>query len=179
MSLIDRAKKGDLDALSELIEQYELILYKTAKAILNNEDDVSDAIQEALISIYKHLGNLQQEKYFKTWATRILINKCYDIIYKNDLNKRKTEKIQEKYMVKEESIDNNIVEKTELQRALNILEEDLRLVTIMYYYDDFSIKEISKILDVPVGTVKSRLSRAREKLLTELRQEEVNETNEK
>ena len=83
MELVEKAKNGDNEAFNELIENNKLKMYKTAKAILNNEDDVCDAIQETLISAYKNLNKLKENKFFSTWIIRILINKCYDIIAKN------------------------------------------------------------------------------------------------
>ena len=62
------------------------------------------------------------------------------------------------------NFDNNVILQTDLQTTLELLEEDLKIVTVLYYYNDLSTKEISEILKIPVGTVKSRLSRAREKL---------------
>ena len=67
----------------------------------------------------------------------------------------------------------NIEEKIDVDRALKLLDDDLRVVTVLYYYDDISIKDISAILEIPAGTVKSKLSRAREKLYEILKQEEV------
>lgn len=63
----------------------------------------------------------------------------------------------------------------DLEKALNMIEEDLRIVTVLYYYDDIPIKEIAKILNIPAGTVKSKLARAREQLYQLLKQEEVKE----
>lgn len=172
MSIINEAKKGNSEAFAALIEQYKIQMYKTAKAILKNEDDVCDAIQEALISSYKNIQNLKQEKYFKTWLIRITINKCYDIIEKNSSNSNKVEKV---IIYEEATTNSNIVDKMDLERALNSIDNDLRTVTVLYYYDDISVKDISDILGIPAGTVKSKLSRAREKLYDILKQEEVNE----
>ena len=83
MSIITQIKNGDEEAFAELIEQYKLPIYKTAKAILKNEDDVCDAIQDTALSIYKNIVNLKSEKYFKTWVIKITINKCYDILAKH------------------------------------------------------------------------------------------------
>ena len=104
MSIIEEAKKGDNKSFELLIEKYKLNIYKTAKAILRNEDDVCDVIQETLTSIYINLKSLNDDNYFKTWAIRITINKCYDLIRKNEINNKKndimTQKINvEKYMV--------------------------------------------------------------------------------
>ena len=173
MSIINEAKKGNSEAFVTLIEQHKTQMYKTAKAILKNEDDVCDAIQEALISCYKNIQGLKNEKYFKTWLIRITINKCYDIIEKNSSNNSKIEK--KICYLEEEKTSNNIVSKIDLEIALNALENDLRIVTVLYYYDDISVKDISDILGIPTGTVKSKLSRAREKLYELLKQEEVSE----
>ena len=173
MSTISKAKNGDEEAFSELINQYKLEIYKTSKAILKNEDDVCDAIQETLISVYKNISSLKNEKYFKTWLIRITINKCYDIIGKNSSNKKKIILLE-----KETYNDDNLDLKTELERALNLIDNDLKLVTVLFYYDDISVKDIAGILGIPVGTVKSKLSRAREQLYNILKQEEVNTKDE-
>ncbi len=163
MSLINKAKKGNLDALSELIEQNELMLYKIAKTILYNEEDIKDAIQETLLNIYKGIKNLEKDKYFKTWITRILMNNCYTIIKKNTIKDEKQQKAEKEFNV-ESNNEEKLLEKIQMQKALEILDDDLKLITIMHYYSDLSVKEISKTLDIPTGTVKSRLSRARTKL---------------
>lgn len=173
MSIIAQIKKGDEEAFAELIEQYKLPIYKTAKAILKDEDDTCDAIQDTALSIYKNIRNLKNEKYFKTWVIRITINKCYDIITKHRLDDEKISKIQLNNEDIHNSFDNNLILKTDLEKALNLLEEDLRIVTVLYYYNDFSISEISEILNIPKGTVKSRVFRARERLYQILNKEEV------
>ncbi len=173
MSIITQIKNGDEEAFAMLIEQYKLQIYKTAKAILKDEDDVCDAIQDTALSIYKNISNLKNEKYFKTWVIRITINKCYDIIAKSKLNDEKVLKVQSNISETNISFDNNVIEKTDLERTLDLLEEDLKKVTLLYYYNDLSIKEISEILNIPKGTVKSRVFRAREKLYGILSKEEV------
>ena len=171
MSVLSRAKNGDEEAFLLLIEEYKLPMYKTAKAILGNEDDVCDAIQEALISIYKNLNSLKNDKYLKTWIIRITINKCYDLIEKNNINNKKITKMQNSIL--EKNIEEETEIKTDLEKALSIIDNDLKLVTVLYYYDDISVKGIADILGIPTGTVKSKLSRAREKLYNALMQEEV------
>lgn len=173
MSIITRIKNGDEQAFAELIEQYKLPIYKTAKSILKDEDDVCDAIQDTALSIYKNIPNLKNEEYFKTWVIRITINKCYDILKKHKLNNEKMLKAQEDVSELHTNFDNNVILQTDLQRTLELLEEDLKIVTVLYYYNDLSISEISDILNIPKGTVKSRVFRAREKLYEILSKEEV------
>lgn len=168
IELVEKAKHGDSQAFCLLIDENRLKMYKTAKAILNNEDDVCDAIQEALVSAYTNINKLNESKYFSTWIIRILINKCYDIIAKNkkvgnvvDIDEAQEVKSYDSY--ESDSIVNKV---------LNEIDEDLKEITILYYYDGFSIKEISEMVKIPEGTVKSRLSRAREKLYELIKREE-------
>ena len=160
MEDLELAKQGDYEALERIINQIKYKLYKTGMAILKNDDDVCDALQETLISIYKNIGKLEKQEYFSTWAIRILINKCNDIMRKNkkikDINdKMKIDTINYYDIYEKESI---------LENVLNNIDENLRLITVLYYYDDLSISKISDTLNIPEGTVKSRLSRARNKI---------------
>ncbi len=179
MSIIAQIKKGDQEAFAKLIEEYKLPIYKTARAILKDEDDVCDAIQDTALSIYKNIKNLKNEKYFKTWVIKITINKCYDIITKNRLNNEKIEKVKFYDEEVHNSFDRDIVIKTDLETALSGLEEELRITTVLYYYNDLSVAEISNILEIPKGTVKSRVYRAREKLYEILSKEEVDSNEQK
>ena len=154
------AQKGDKEAYSRLIETVKLKLYKTAMAILKNDDDTCDAIQETLISAYLNLNKLQSNEFFTTWIVRILINKCYDIIRKN----KKIINVADKISKEVDTFYEMYSEQSELELILKWMEEDLRTITVLYYYDDLSVKDIAIILDIPEGTVKSRLSRAREKI---------------
>lgn len=160
MDKVELAKKGDAAAFTELIEENKIKMYKTAKAILKNEDDVCDAIQEALMSAYKNISKLNNNAFFSTWLIRILINKCYDICNKN--KNRAVVDIDETN--DEELRVYDTYDEGDTRAILDNLDEDIRSVTVMYYYDDLSVKEISQIMNIPEGTVKSRLSRARAKL---------------
>ena len=173
MSILDKVKKGDENAFAELIDKYKLPIYKTAKAILKDEDDVCDAVQDTALSIYKNIKNLKNEKYLKTWIIRITINKCYDIITKRKLNEEKISKTKVNLNEVHSDFDKTVIQKTDLENALNLLEEDLKIITVLYYYDDLSVSEISDILNIPKGTVKSRVFRARERLYEILNKEEV------
>ena len=75
MNLVEEAKLGNNEAFEQLIEENKLKMYKVAKSILKNEDDVCDAIQNALMSAYTNLNKLQNNQFFSTWLIRILINK--------------------------------------------------------------------------------------------------------
>lgn len=155
---IKAAKKGDNSAFEALINENRLSLYRVAKGILKNEEDVADAIQETIINSYCGIKNLIKNEYFKTWLIKILINECNKIRYSKS-RVVPMEEVRNEYDVYEDSYSDN-----EVLRTVNLLTEDMRVVILLYYYEDFSIKTISKILSIAEGTVKSRLSRAREKL---------------
>lgn len=142
------------------INENRLSFYKTAKAILKNEEDVEDALQDALEMDYKNIEKLNEERYFKTWMTRIIINKCYDILRK----KSKVIPFESEFVenVEEKS---NFSEKVEMQMILDKLDKDFKEIVILYYYNNFKQDEIARILDIPKGTVKSRLHRAKSEIL--------------
>lgn len=168
IELIELAKTGNQEAFSKLIEEMKLKLYKTGIAILKNDDDTCDAIQETLINAYKSINTLKNNQYFSTWIIRILINKCYDIIRKN----KKIVYLDEKMQLEQDMYYEIYSQESELEVVLNKIDKDLRMVTVLYYYDDLSVSQISEMLNIPEGTVKSRLSRARSKIYTILKEEE-------
>lgn len=157
------------ETFESLINSMRVKLYKTAMAILKNDDDACDAIQETLMSAYKNFNSLNNKDYFSTWITRILINKCYDIIKQN----KKISSINQ-MMEKDENASYYDVYKEEslVENVLSKIDPDLKVVTVLYYYDEFSVNEIAEMLNIPEGTVKSRLSRSRDKLYDILKKEE-------
>lgn len=159
--LIEKAKKGDKEAFICLVKLYEQNLYKIAKAKLYNEDDICDAMQETMISAYKGIKKLKNKIYFKTWLIKILINKCNDILTNNIIYK---DKLQRCNITEDKSPFEKIENELDFQSILNILNEYDRIIVVLYYSNDFNLTEISKILDLNVNTVKTRLFRARNKI---------------
>lgn len=152
---IKRAKKGDIDAFINLMEMNKSSMYKTAKAILNNDEDVADAIQETILSCYKNISKLKNTKYFKTWMTRILINKCSDIIKANKNLIYSEHEDQEFY-------SQDIVQSLAFRESFESLKSDYKIIMTMHYEQGFNLKEISEILSLNESTVRTRMSRARE-----------------
>ena len=168
MSDLERAINGDEEAFSRIIIQNKEAMYKTAIVILRNEDDAYDALQDALIKMYRNIQKLENLEAFKSWSRRIIVNSCYDIINKNkkiiDINTKLTN-------IYEETREDAYECEDETVKILDRLEPDLRLTATLYYYNELTVKEISGIINIPEGTVKSRLSRAREKLYEILKTE--------
>ncbi|SDI47278.1 RNA polymerase sigma-70 factor, ECF subfamily [Pseudobutyrivibrio sp. 49] len=153
--LIVRAKRRDKDAFTELINRHMQDMYKVALAILMNDEDVADAIQETILNCWEKIDTLRFNKYFKTWLTKILMNNCYDII-RNGQNQAEIHEWDEPTY----EDDCNL----ELKEALSKLEEKYRVIIVLFYWQGYSIDEISKVLELPANTVKTRLKRGRERL---------------
>ena len=137
------------------ISAAETSLYRVAKSILKNDEDCADAIQNAVLKAFDKIGTLKNEKYFRTWLTRILINECYQI-----MRAKKEQVPYEEYMKKEE----DSLGDSEVFRALMELDEMYRVPFTLHYIEGYSTKEIAKILDISISNVKARLFRARIKL---------------
>ena len=162
---VKRAVKGDKDAFYKLIMENKASMYRVSKAILQKEEDVEDAISEAILKAYKNIGSLKEEKFFKTWLIRIVINESNTLYKKRnrevtvDHSEFKTIKVEDRY------------KDISLYDAINSLENELRTTTILFYFEDMKYKDIAKLLNVKEGTVKSRLSRAKQKLYNILKED--------
>lgn len=151
------SKKGNKEAFTILIKLYEKDLYRVAIAILKNDDDALDGIQEAILKAFEGIKKLKKTEYFKTWLIKILINSCNAII-----NKKRKIVSYEDYVGR--TCEEEGFKKIDIKSAVDKLEYKLRILIVLYYYEDMPLKNISEILDIPEGTVKSRLSKAREYL---------------
>ena len=139
----------------------ERSMYYVAKSILGNDEDCADAIQNAILSAFSSLKTLRNDKHFKTWLTRILINECYSII-------RKNKKIvsYDEYM----AIDtpDPSAEYSEVYMEIQALEEKYRVPFVLHYVEGFSLKEISVMLGSSEASIKMRLMRGRNILKKQL-----------
>ena len=155
LQLIRKARSKDSDAFSSLIYFYMKDLYRVAISILMNDEDAADAIQDTILGCWEKLHTLKQEKYFKTWLTRILINHCYDMRKKQQ---RMATMEDDEGPVAEDQYN------VELKEALGQLDEKYRIVMVLYYSEGYQTGEIAELLEIPRSTVQTRLQRGREKL---------------
>lgn len=153
--LVKRAKRYESEAFTELMQLYMTDMYKVAYAILMNDEDAADAIGDTILICWEKMNQLVKIQYFKTWMTRILINKCYDIRKKNQ-NIICLDEYEEPAACDEYNLG--------LKEALAALDEKYRIIMILFYSEGYRIREISDILKIPESTVKTRLQRGREKL---------------
>jgi RNA polymerase sigma-70 factor (ECF subfamily) len=173
--LIQKSKSGDLNSFETLIKTYQKMAYNVAYRIMGNEEDAKDMTQEALIKVYRNIGNFRMDSSFSTWLYRIVMNTC-----KDELRKRKVKVIsidqpietgdgQMQMEIEDEGRkpDEILVSKetqNEVHEALQEVSEKNRIVVVLRDIKGFSYSEISDIIDVPVGTIKSRISRGRQEL---------------
>lgn len=154
--LVCLARERDPDAFTLLMDGQIQGMYKIAKSILQNDEDSADAIQETILTCWEKLDTLKENRYFKTWMTRILINYCYAILKQNS---------KRVYMEELPEIPTEFdSQEFEWQEALSVLNENYKLIVTLYYAQGFKTKEIAKILDIPDNTVRTRLARARAQL---------------
>lgn len=163
--LVKRAKNNDEKAFDELIELIKNELYLIAKTKLKSNDDIADAIQETILKCYQNIHKLRDIKLFKTWTIRILINECNKIYRKKEKYKISIEDNEiEKYIKSEENYDENI----EFSMLIRKLETEEKLILTLYYYSGYTTKEISQILRKNENTIRSKMSRAKDKLKKQL-----------
>ncbi|MDE6387780.1 MAG: sigma-70 family RNA polymerase sigma factor [Lachnospiraceae bacterium] len=154
-NLVKRAKRRETAAFTELMQFYLNDMYRVALAILANDEDAADAIQDTILVCWEKFDTLRYNQYFKTWMTRILINKCYRIRKASEniggLEEYEEPAVYDKYNL-------------ELKEALSILDEKYRIVMTLFYSEGYHIDEIARILKIPKSTVQTRLKRGRDKL---------------
>jgi len=169
---IDKFKKGEKAAFEELVMKYQDRIYNLCNHMLGNSHDAEDAAQDAFIKAYQNLNDFRPEASFYTWLYRITVNTCLD-------NKKRpffkslfmTSDEDEEYIldpVSEEPSPEKLYESKQLglalRKSLGKLSLKLRTVIILKEIEDLTYEEIADILEVSTGTVKSRISRAREEL---------------
>lgn len=153
-----KAKKGNKEAFAKLIMENEKTMYRVARNYLTSNEDIIDVLSEATVKAYEKIKSLKNDSYFKTWLIRILINECYIMLRKN---KREVLDFEDA-VIDEVHIDS--YENLDLHNAMELLPKNMRLILSLHYYDDLSVKDISRALDIKENTIKTNLKRGRERL---------------
>lgn len=172
--IIKEAQKGSLSAFNQLVMAYQGTAYNVAYRVIGNADAAADACQEAFIKAYQAI-NQYRGGSFKSWLLRIVTNACYDQLrYKSRRPAASLEDMTEETDDHNEKLVNGS-EKPEdyilrgelgdmLQHGINHLPEDQRVILVLSDVQGFSYQEIAEIVGQPLGTIKSRLSRGRQRL---------------
>jgi RNA polymerase sigma-70 factor (ECF subfamily) len=164
-ALIDRYLAGDADAFAVLVRRYEGRVYGLCLRVLGDADDAADAAQDALITVARKLGSFRGEARFSTWLHRVTMNVCYD-----HLRDAKRRPVVRRLLDDGPNTDlgdpvadhaDEVAGTRDVAAALAKVPEDFRVALVLADVQDLAYEEIARILDVPVGTVKSRVHRGR------------------
>lgn len=174
--LISRAAKGDASAFNELMTQYERKMYSICYRMCQNHEDAQDCLQEAMLRVYRAISGFKGQSSFSTWLYRVTMNSCLDELRKRK-NKQSTSLdnlLESGWSPSDESDtpEHHAVaseKKRALHQAISELPEDMRSAIVLRDIEGFSYEEIADSLGINVGTIKSRISRGREKLREKIR----------
>ena len=167
-NLVKQAIQGDDHAFLLIFQQYEKDIYRMAYVYVKNQSDALDIVQDVAYQSFKKINTLKNPDYFKTWLMRITINCAINTIKKT----RKVVQIPLEYkecLHSEKDIPLSIT----LQDVINHLCEEEKSVILLRFYQNYTFKEISEILEIPLGTAKSILYRALAKLRKELKEDDI------
>ncbi len=174
-ALVDRVKKGDKKAFDELVRKYQKKVANLVARYIRDQAEVLDVTQEAFIKAYNALPNFRGESAFYTWLYRVAINTAKNHIAaaarrppREDVEAEVAEQSEIGFRLKEQDTPENLAMLDELARvlkdALEGLPEDLKAAISLREFEGLSYEEIAEVMDCPVGTVRSRIFRAREAL---------------
>ena len=172
-TLISAAQRGDLEAFNQLVLRYQNLLFGIALRLLNDEDVASDAVQEALISAFRRFHTFRGDS-LRSWLARVVVNACYDEMRKKrrqhsiplEQYNAEGDEIETSYWLVDAQADPELQFETSelegaIQRSLNKLPPIYRLMLVLVDIEGMSYEEAAMAAHIPVGTVKSRLARAR------------------
>ncbi len=165
--LVLDAQNGNLAALEELAGRWRPRLVRHAMSLVDEADAAEDIAQESLLSLARGLRSVSDPAAFPTWAYRIATRRCADFIRKERRRKRALKAAEQNARQREDPpVDDG--DASLLRAALRRLAPERRALLALHHVDGLGVREIGRILEIPTGTVKSRLSHARRALLEEI-----------
>jgi len=171
--LVARVQKGDKRAFDLLVLKYQYKVHAIVARYINDREEVNDIVQEAFIKAYRALANFRGDSQFYTWLYRIAVNTAKNYLVSrsrrppaNDIDVDDAEYFAGSDKLRDVDTPENIVYRDELEQVVNDaitnLPEDLRSAVTLREFDGLSYEDIATIMECPVGTVRSRIFRARE-----------------
>ncbi len=169
--LIEKAKKGDKEAFTELVILNKSKLHMISRRFLMREADIEDAIQETMIKAFFKIKTIKHDEIFEYWIESILINECRTINKKKYKREIPTDvEILQKIFIPKSSEDGDLTEiehfeaRNDFKTLIKKLKEEERTILILRFEIGYTTKQISKILNIKEGTIKSKISRAKNKI---------------
>ena len=172
--LLARVVDGDHDAFTQIMRSHEDRVFSVCLRIMGNRDQALDATQETFLTTFRKAGQFKGNSALGTWIYRIAVNTCYDQLRKQ--KRRRTDPMPDHVDPADYSAQDAVdaaALRPEIQRALAAIPEDFRTVVILSDIEGMGLPEVAEILEIPVGTVKSRVFRGRRLLAGELGNQSV------
>lgn len=161
--LLDRCTEGDADAFTVLMRRHEDRVFAIALRMTGSRSDALDASQEAFIAAYRRLGSFRRDAAFSTWMYRIAVNAAHDLLRRRKRNL--TDELSDREVSgPSASVEDTAGLRIDIARALGELQDEHREAVLLHDLGGVPYEEIAALTGVALGTVKSRISRARRKL---------------
>lgn len=179
IDLVRRAKQNDTRAFDQLVERYQQKLYYVVIRIVLNHEDANDVVQDSFLKAYRNLERFDEKYRFYTWLHKIAVNTAINLVHHRKHREESLEEHKEnngfdpadKSFHEDDFAFNEL--KFQVKTALKCLSPEMRTVFILRVYDELSYNEIAETMDISIGTVMSRLNRARKTLKLYLEKEEI------
>lgn len=159
--LISAAQNGDSQALEILLKNHYEKIWGICKRLMINDQDALDATQESLIAIATRINKFERRSKFSTWLYRVTTNICFDELRKKSRTPIPDSESGQLEISIDPSFENQIDDKLLINEVLNLLPNEFKTVLVLRDLCDLNYDEISEILNIPIGTVRSRISRGR------------------
>jgi RNA polymerase sigma-70 factor (ECF subfamily) len=166
--LICRLQSANLDALGVLFERYRDRVFRTALVIVRDPAAAEDILQDCFLKVYAHADRIDTDRPLAPWLYRVTVNLSYTWLSRGKNRRASLDNVADRLASPMRQAPDQMTEQTELRQNIRIaigdLSLDQRVVIVLYYLNNLGLQDIADILDLPVGTVKSRLYYARENL---------------
>lgn len=169
--LLRKLKNGDECAFETIVEIYQNQLLVIAEIRIGDKQLAKDAVQETFLSLYLNSWKIKNSEKLKSWLAIVLISKCNNILKSNKFTQISIEEHDFQNIIYAEDDFKDILDKVDFYEYISCLDMDERTIMAMYYYDNYTTKDISKILKISEGTIKSKISRVKNKLKNKIRGE--------
>ena len=170
--LVERCKRGDPQSFQQLYRQYSKAMYNTSLRIVNNSADAEDVLQESFLDAFRSLHDFHYRSTFGAWLKKIVINKSINILRKRrndfvDMESTELQAVTDEEPEKEEDMQYKV---EEVKKMITRLPDGYRTVLSLYLLEGYDHEEISQILNISHNTVRTQYVRAKQKLLTIIKQ---------
>ncbi|MCL1587222.1 MAG: sigma-70 family RNA polymerase sigma factor [Actinomycetia bacterium] len=165
IALIDRYLSGDIDAFNELMDAHEDRVFAICLRILRNREAALDATQDTFLTVFRKADRYKATAAFSTWLYRVTVNTCYDYLRKE--KRKRADRLPETHDIADPTSQDEfeaVDVRPQIEVALDTLSPEFKAAVVLVDLEGMSIEQASDTLEVPTGTIKSRLFRARKQL---------------